>query len=98
MASTNGIRTEEPSRLSPIQRVNKSFDEHLYFWITLPLGLWLFLRVPQIRNVWGQMPPQDAGVLLTTGYWVFVAFVVMYYVLSLFVVLRWFPVERIQRG
>ena len=83
-------------QMSWLQRLAANLDEHVFFWITLLIALYVFLGVPQITNVWQQQPPLKGGVQTMAGYLIFLSFLSGFYALSLFVVIRRFPAQWVQ--
>jgi hypothetical protein len=79
-----------------LQRLRANLDEHVFFWIMLLIALYVFFGVPQITNVWQQWPPWKSGLVLIAGYLIFLSFLIGFYGLSTFVVIRRFPVRWVQ--
>jgi hypothetical protein len=79
-----------------LQRLRANLDQHVFFWITLLIALYVFFGVPQITNVWQQQPPLEGGVQTMAGYLVFLSFLIGFYALSMFVVIRRFPARWVQ--
>src|SRR5438874_9003859 len=79
-----------------LQRLRANLDENIFFWITLLIALYVFFGVPQITNVWQQQPPWEGGVQIIAGYLIFLSFLIGFYALSMFVVIRRFPAQWVQ--
>jgi hypothetical protein len=78
-----------------MHRLRANLDEHIFFWITLVIALYIFLGVPQVTNVWRQSPPWRSGFSTMAGFLLFLSFLIGFYALSMFVVVRRFPIRWI---
>lgn len=84
--------------MSWLQRLRANLDEHVFFWIAMLITLYVFFFVPQVTNVWTQIPPWKGDVETWAGfvqrwagYLVFLIFLIGFYGLSMFVVIRRLP-------
>lgn len=78
------------------QQLRANLDQHIFFWIMLLIALYIFCFVPQVTNVWRQGPPVEGGWLTMTCYLIFLTFLIGFYLLSMFVVIRRFPAKWVQ--
>jgi hypothetical protein len=100
LMSTNPIALAGPAAApqpaSWLQRVRANLDEHVFFWINLLIALYVFFGVPQVTNVWQQRPPWGRDIQTMAGYLIFLSFLIGFYGLSMFVVIRRFPARWVQ--
>jgi Patatin-like phospholipase len=97
MGTDDKEQTIPPDRReSWLRQLRVNLDQNVFFWITLLIALYIFLEVPQVTNIWQQEPPWQSGVRRTVLYLAFIAFLIGFYALSMFVVIRRFPVRWVQ--
>jgi hypothetical protein len=85
-----------PRLTSLLRRLRANLDEHVFFWINLLIAFYVFFGVPQITNVWQQRPPFEGSTLTMIAYLIFLSFLIGFYGLSMFVVIRRFPARWVQ--
>jgi hypothetical protein len=91
---TDGAAKTRNWIVSRLHLLRVHLDEHILFWFTFLFALYVFFFVPQIRNVWLQQPPTKGGVRF--AYVLFLIYLTQFYLLSMFAVVRQFPIQWIQ--
>src|SRR6516225_7190052 len=66
------------------RQVGKNVERHMLFWVMLAVSVYIFIWVPQISNIWRQLPPWGGW---WVGYVVFLVPLLLFYLGSVLVVL-----------
>jgi hypothetical protein len=82
-------------QLGVIASLREHLDAHFFFWMNLLIALYV-LFLPQIKNIMCQPPPLADGFWGMFRYALFLAFIIGFYALSVFAVVRQFPWQSVQ--
>lgn len=66
-------------------------DRHLCFWVMFVVAVLAFVLVPQVAHTWREAKPEGMSPWMYGGFVLFVGVVIVFYVVSMFTVLRPFP-------